>query len=305
MLNMKILILFAACLAAASAWGDWKEGLSVRFSASIIGAGRSFFISIPRTVATAKNSRWVETDRPSGPHPSLVMYCPSKNDVVVCALFDDNNNIAGLQIALPEDLWTGAVFDKATQGFTYWTAPANSHGARRNYWTIQQYFVSGESLSKTKEERMAAHVEGRVLQEKAVWVTAFNGELMKLSGIASEVTDTNSTLFTEQACIPLMGRHYFYNMTAETQCTSETILPWFPMVDRRTDQLIASGFMTFGKIPAENLVKNYFERPPRLQVELIVPDGPDCLYELTENYGGITMHIYYVDSPFLINCINN
>ncbi|KAL0819864.1 hypothetical protein ABMA28_007886 [Loxostege sticticalis] len=279
---------------------------TVRFEVGLFGAGRTFFITIPRTVASAKNSRWVETPRPSGPMPSLVMYCPSQNDVVTCALFDDTNNIAGLQIALPEDTWINPPFDMATQGFTRWTAPANTNGATRTYWTMQQYYVSEETLKKSKEERMAmaSRVEG-VLRERAVWLTGFNGELMKVSGYASELTDTAKTHFTEQACVPLMGRHYYYNMTADTECTSEGILPWFPMIDRGTDQLIATGFMTFGQLPAANLVKDYFERPTRSDVEMIVPNGPQCLYDLTQNVGTITMHIYYVDSPFLINCFNN
>ncbi|XP_028176483.1 uncharacterized protein LOC114364502 [Ostrinia furnacalis] len=304
-MTMDKLIVLAACIAAASALGSWKSGLSVRFGVGLFGWGSSYFIHVPQTVADAKNSRWLETPRPDGPLSSLIMMCPSQNDVVLCALYDDNGDVAGLQIALPTDSYTGAVLDWATQGYTYWTAPANSNGQVRNYWTLQQYFVSEATLKKSKEERRASRVAGRVLQENAVWVTGFNGDLMRISGNANEVTDTATTHFTKQACIILMGRHYYYNMTTATQCRSDTLLPWFPLLDVGTDQLIGMGFTSFGQLPANALVKDYFERPNVSNVKLIVPDGPECLFELADSPGLTTMHIYYVDSPWLINCINN
>ncbi|XP_063831506.1 uncharacterized protein LOC135080723 [Ostrinia nubilalis] len=305
-MTMIKLVVLAACIAAASALGPWKSGLSVRFGVGLIGWGSSYFIHVPQTVSDAKNSRWVETARPDGPLSSLVMLCPSRNDVVLCALYDDNDDVAGLQIALPTDSYTDAVLDWETQGFRSWTAPANSNGVVRTYWTIQQYFVSEATLMKSKEERRASRSLSRgVLQENAVWVTGFNGDLMRISGNANEVTDTANTLFTEQACVILMGRHYYYNMSTTTECSSSTLLPWFPLLDMGTDQLIGTGLMSFGKLPASALVKDYFERPTESNVKMIVPNGPNCIYQLAANTGLVTMHIYYVDSPWLINCINN
>ncbi|XP_063831130.1 uncharacterized protein LOC135080425 [Ostrinia nubilalis] len=303
---MQKLVILAACIAAASAATPWNSGLSVRFGVGLTGWGSSFFISVPQTLSDAKNSRWVETARPDGPLSSLVMLCPSQDDVVLCALYDDNDDVAGLQVALPTDSYTDAALDWETQGYTSWTAPENSSGDVRTYWTLQQYFVSEATLRKSKEERRASRSLSRgVLQEDAVWVTGFNGDLVKISGNATEVTDTATSLFTEQACVILMGRHYYYNMSPTTECSSSTLLPWFPLLDVRTEQLIGTGFMSFGKLPASALVKDYFERPTESDVKMIVPNGPDCIYELAASPGLVTMHIYYVDSPWLINCINN
>lgn len=51
-------------------------------------------------------------------------------------------------------------------------------------------------------------------------------------------------------------------MSAETECTTESILPWFALLDLASDsnQLVGVGVTTFGKLPKELLVRDYFER---------------------------------------------
>ncbi|CAH0669391.1 unnamed protein product [Chilo suppressalis] len=296
---MRAFIVLVSVLATTQALGDWKEGLSVRFGLNPLGFGSSYFINVPRTVAQAKNSRWVLTPRPAGPMPSLVLYCPSQNDRSLCALFDNQNNVAGLQIALPIADFQDAVMDWKTQGFTQWTPPANSNGIVKSYWTIQQYFVSEASLEDNVTNR---EENTRLLNQNAVWVTGFDGKLLRVSANGADIDNTASSGFTKQACVVLMGRHYYYNMTAQTECTSRGILPWFPLV--HSGELIGMGFLLFGKLNEKALVKDYFEKPDRSAVQMIVPDGPTCLYELAENPGLVTMHTYYINTPWLINCIN-
>ncbi|CAG4931194.1 unnamed protein product [Parnassius apollo] len=277
--------------------GKLKSGLRVKFSVGI-RPGIDFFFPLPRTVYDAKCEGWTLTERPSGHMPSLVMYCPGER--IVCTMFDQDENIAGLQIAVPKDEITDSTLDWPTQGWTKWTTTTTS-GETTTFWTIQQYFVSKDTLKTIKEERFTVLERARdVLRENAVWVTAFNGELVKISKNAADI---KTSIFTRQACIPGMGRHYFYNMTSETPCTSSTLFPWFAIV--HSGELVATGLIAQGKLPVKSDQRDWFERPHKLVVKTIVPDGPQCLYDLVEKHGAVTMHIYYVERPWFIGCLRN
>ncbi|CAH2980697.1 unnamed protein product [Chilo suppressalis] len=291
-LNSLLFFLFA---------GAWKGGLKVRFGMNVIGYGRSYFMSVPRTIAEAKNARWVQQPRPDGPMPELVLYCPSQNDRVLCALFDDTAYVAGLQVALDEAKMTDAPFDWKVQGFTRWTPPPNTQGVVETYQTIQQYFIDEVELAKTPAERITARNADKTIQFNGVWVTGFNGERMRISDRTEDIANTAVSHFTKQACIPLMGRHYYYNMTASTACTADSLFPWFPLV--HSGELIGMGFIVFGKLEEKAIIRDYFERPPVTAVKVIVPDGPECLYEMARDPAMITMHSYYINTPWLVDCL--
>ncbi|XP_013182923.2 uncharacterized protein LOC106129032 [Amyelois transitella] len=281
-------LLLIATLAAAPVLGDWTGGLRVRFGVGFSG----YFMSQPRSISEAKTSRWQQVARPEGPLESLVMYCPA--DYIFCVLFDDTEYIAGIQIAIPEDKYTDSVLDWDIQGFTRWT-PA---GSNSTFWTLQQYFVDEAILSRSLDERLASYDRSKTIQHGKVWLTGINKELLE---ITTSETDIADSIFTKQACIPLMGHHYYYNMTSSAECTSEAMYPWFPLV--ASGELIGMGFVTVGKLPEDSLQTDYFERPNRAAVRLIVPRGPDCLYDLSQSPGMVTMHIYYIHNPLLLTCI--
>lgn len=66
------------------------------------------------------------------------------------------------------------------------------------------------------------------------------------------------------------GRHYYYDMSPQTKCSTETILPWFTLLDQSpgSNQLIGVGLMVFGKLPESALARNYFERPTLSDVKV-------------------------------------
>lgn len=61
-------------------------------------AGETYFYDVPLNTTDATALGWSEALPPPGPLPELVMYCPS--DKVFCALYDDTEFIAGLQIGV-------------------------------------------------------------------------------------------------------------------------------------------------------------------------------------------------------------
>ncbi|KAL4716714.1 hypothetical protein ACJJTC_004833 [Scirpophaga incertulas] len=299
---MRQLIILLVLIAAVHGLGPWQGGLRVRYDLNPLGIGKTSFIGLPRTIAEAKDERWVKTPRPDGPMPSLVMFCPSKVDKLACCLFDDTGYIAGLQFALPTDVFSShSGMDMETLGFTLWTPPVTS-GSPRSYWTAHQYYVDEEFLEKSVEVRLAERNNKKTLQADSIWVSGFHGERMKISRDSKEI-GYPKTLFVKQTCFIMMGRHYYYNMTELTLCDDEHFLPWFPLV--HSGELIGVGFFVFGKMPEESLPesRNYFERSSRKQIEFIVSHGPECLFDLVEHDGIISVHSYFVDKPWLINCI--
>lgn len=75
---------------------------SVHFGTGVLGLGfgSSFMYDVPKTLTDAQTANWTKETRPDdGYLPSVTdMYCHSP--AVVCALFDDNGFVAGLQVAV-------------------------------------------------------------------------------------------------------------------------------------------------------------------------------------------------------------
>ncbi|KAJ8723474.1 hypothetical protein PYW08_003386 [Mythimna loreyi] len=201
-------------------------------------------------------------------------------------------------IALDEELVSNAEYGWAVQGYTNWTTTLND--TTKKYFTVQQYYVSNETLAKDAADRKATRNSSLLLQERSLWVTGINGELFEISTTASDITDGNS-LFTKQQCIPRMGYHYYYNMTTSSECIDELMFPWFPLIDH--DQLIGIGFNFFGQYTPNADSTNWFEYSGETAVRYTVPNGPECLYEIAHRVGQVTMHTYFIESPYSVVCM--
>ncbi|XP_075983110.1 uncharacterized protein LOC142981234 [Anticarsia gemmatalis] len=295
MIRTIVLLCFIAAPALA---GSWAPGLRVRFDVS--GFGKKSFMSLPQNTAEAIQKHWVTVTRPASP-PGLEildLWC-SPSDYTVCVFTDDTGYIAGLQIALDVDNYSDAIWDWSTQGFTQWNI-TTLDGEAKSYWTAQQYYISAQSLATDRQVRLARRDQSTLLQDGAIWVSGFYGQLYEISANVTVLTSPNSD-FTKQACLPLMGRHYYYKMSQTTECSADKMLPWFPLV--QSNQLIALGFISFGKINIPAGKTDWFEKPNRTAVKIIVPRGPECLYDLTQNTGLVTMHTYFIKNPFFVNCL--
>ncbi|CAB3248727.1 unnamed protein product [Arctia plantaginis] len=285
------------CLFVAPAFSAYSPGLKARFD--IWGFGSTSFMDLPRNSARAIQQRWIKVERPSSPPglESLSLWCP-RTDFAVCVLLDDTNYIAGLQIALDEENFSNAYHDWSSQGFTYWSIVEN--GVSKNFWTAQQYYISASTLATPAATRVANRKHDTILQDGNIWLSGFGGKLYNVSTTVKDFIDID---YTTQACIVWMGEHYYYNMSKTTPCGEKSILPWFPLV--HSNQLVGVGFMVFGKINVPSGKTDWFENPGSLAVKLIVPDGPDCLYDLAEKQGVVTMHTYFISNPFSLLCINS
>ncbi|KAJ8716511.1 hypothetical protein PYW07_003138 [Mythimna separata] len=287
----RLLALLSTLVVSTLGWH--APGLKVRFDFTCVGIGMKAFIELPQNITAAAASGWVQVTSPDGPEglESLKLWCP-RTEYTVCLYFDDEGYVAGTQVALPLGSLSNA---ELGEGFKAWTAVIDD--TTKNYYTLQQYYVSKETLARSATSK-AARNSSLLLQEDSLWVSGIDGELFEISTKASDITDGNS-LFTKQQCIPGMGHHYYYNMTTSSECIDELMFPWFPLIDQ--DQLIGIGFNVFGHHTPGST--NSFEDSGVTAVRYTVPNGPECLYEMADRVGQVTMHTYFIDNPYSVFCM--
>ncbi|KAJ2942050.1 hypothetical protein O0L34_g10967 [Tuta absoluta] len=265
----------------------WNPALRVRFGQTNIG--EEHFVPLPIYASDARDQGWTQEERPDDVMPILTLYCHDSK--IICVLYDDTEYVAGLQVAFPENDFEGAVFDWEIQGYTKWN-PSDG----RSYWAIQQYYVYEGFLETSPEVRETDRDPYQLLQAwGSVWARGTFGERIEIFHWGYE-SEENSA-FTQQACIPMMGNH-FWRLTPETQCNDE-LFPWFGLYDS-DNEIVGTGLHVFGRLPVVD--GDWFERRSKEEVQAIVTNGPDCLPDLAENPGLVTVHIYYIDTPWDIAC---
>ncbi|GBP12825.1 hypothetical protein EVAR_6142_1 [Eumeta japonica] len=223
------------------------DALRVRFGMSQELADVEHFFSVPRYQSDARAQGWRRTQRPEGPLPELVMFCPS--DRAVCALYDSEGFVAGLQFAfLANDLEMDAISPE--QHLVRWRPWTWWWQRTLEYWTVTQYFVNEDTLRSDTRR-----TTGQTVGPEGVWVAGPDRQLINIPAAEEDIA---STAFTLQNCVHFMGTHYFYNMTATLDCS--TFVPWFALT--RNDAIIGSGFITFAKFPEPPAgERDWFERP--------------------------------------------
>ncbi|KAI5632890.1 hypothetical protein NE865_14383 [Phthorimaea operculella] len=284
--------LFLVLCTLGVALGVNYNSLKVKFGQSSARANVEYFYDIPRTALEAEQNGWTQFVKPyDSKVEGLYMYC--LDNLNICPLYNQNGFVAGLQISVPVEEFQ-AVGNTAELRFKQWQAPAAFGEPSKVYWTLPKLFVGPESL---KSGAVPTIENGQTLQDGGLWIHGLNDELLKIP-ITKEELD--KSVFKMQNCIPNMGLHYYHNMTTEMLC--ENFLPWFAQV--HNGELVASGFQFFGKLTKEQPGRQWFEdpRPYRETAWLAIPLGPQCLYDWAEDYGILSMHIYYTDSPWTITC---
>ncbi|KAG7306188.1 hypothetical protein JYU34_008785 [Plutella xylostella] len=282
-------ILAVALVGATAQIGLLKNTLRVKWGLPLIHS--DFLYEIPRHELLIISEGWVRVARSSDALlPTLKMYC-MKQDYTFCTMYDAvTGDVSGLQISIPVADYKNYPVDLGTIGFRKWTAPDN-----KEYWISEQYFVDPEPSKSGLNERRASRADA-TLEQSGVWVPDVRGRPMKIGDKEADMQGTN---FDKQGCTVSMGQHYYYNMTSQSDCSQ--LYPWFGLYNEGA--LVGTGFKIFGTLPEVPAGKRvWFEDSNRLAIQLIVPDGPECLYDLTDSPGAFTLHIYYEDHPYTFFC---
>jgi len=115
--------------------------------------------------------------------------------------------------------------------------------------------------------------------------------------VSNDESDALSAGFTEQACFPGMGKHYFQDLKTDGTCAGHR--PYFLLYGPHTNKLNGFGFNMYGKVTQG---RGWFETPPALVAKMIAPNSPSCMTQWINKYGLFTMHVFFVEKPWTTRC---
>lgn len=236
----------------------------------------NYFVGMPRTVTDAEHNGFKKIGGCDNTAHWRGQRYIKNDDYSVVLLYDVNGFIAGIQTTVPKD-----------QGRNYPKPPIEPpFVSEGNRWVISAYFVD-PSIICTK---------GRTAQEFNADGTGTNLYIQNSTSpehsvlIPHKETDIRATKWVEGNCFYTMGKHYWYNLRADTNC--DTIFPAF--------LLYSHGELTaFGWALLTNLTSARYEHPTHGSYGLFMKTVPTCL-----NTAGVlsTMHIYLTGNYALDTC---
>ncbi|XP_046740475.1 uncharacterized protein LOC124407912 isoform X2 [Diprion similis] len=270
-------LLLVAVTASGIEWTDlrvtWKFWLLDPFHSW------SYF-EMPRTKSDAISNDWVEVSDVTS--LNLTTYCLG-NDGRVCTYYDSYGNIAGIHGAI-------LVSDVADMEEIYNKSKFNQYQIKtifdEDYWTGLLLFISPEDIEAGGRSEM-----NNLTGTEGIWFVTTDGYIE----IPRNVSEWDSA-WTEEACIPEMGTHHYYNMSTDTECTD--FQPWFLLA--QDGELSGVGLQGFGSTTYKS--RNWYEQVPALAIKPTIPTTSECVIDWAGDYGVISMHIYFTSKPWKITC---
>ncbi|OXA51100.1 uncharacterized protein LOC110853358 [Folsomia candida] len=203
-------------------------------------------------------------------------------------IYDVNGVIAGLQMMLPHDL----ILPNNTFNFGANTFFKNVT-YDKEYFVLTAYIVEPEIICTTGRNESDLIDVGI---GTGVWVQdgASPGTYLQIPDLREEALNSG---WSNNNCFGGMGTHSWYRMEdyEATNCTEQ--VPVFGLWSR-TMELQGFGF----SVPGTTVNKN-FENPPTVAMQLIAgAPAPQCLFDSNNLIGSTTMHVYFINNPWLIAC---
>lgn len=244
------------------------------------------FYELPLTTSSPLFQNYVQTPADSNLNPLLSLAC-YPNDPRVCLMYDPNGNIAGIQITyLEQDVSNinPSPYNYSAVGGFVPTNVMNTPG-----YAFRAYFTNPETLTSAGRQNLNETVEG-------LWIY-INGSLVEIQRNEPDPSQTVISGFNREACFPRMGQHYFYRMAPNVPCSD--LLPFYPVF--QGGGLVGFGIADFGR-GSDGPSRIWYERPPLIGVQEILPSRPACLDSWVSEYGLYSLHVYFVDHPWEISC---
>ncbi|XP_076461596.1 uncharacterized protein LOC143294064 [Babylonia areolata] len=247
---------------------DWN-GLSVTFGLNPLSPW--VLDDLPRTAVDAQDEGWTQISHCDNNGTFRGNRYIKDNDYAVILLFDVNGYIAGIQCGInrtadyPPAKQLGNIFQEDGDRYTltaYFTDPAAICSEGR---TSEEYSVEGTGT-------------GLYIQNGSDPIT----QSVLMPYLQDSVQGTNWTM---GYCFPIMGNHYWYNVTENMSC--EDFQPVFLLYNR-------GKLNAFGWALGMDQTSQRFEHPPLDRIGAFMNPVPTCLsdYDVLS-----TMHIYMTAHP--------
>jgi len=276
-----------ACLVVASKGVFWAD-LRVKYDVNPIGN----FVRMPRTVLDAEQQGWSIISNESdcsnaGKYSGYRYVVPGDHSLVL--MYDVQGTISGLQMLLPHD----EILPNNT--FRFFDVPHFTNGTidDRDYFILTAYFVEPAEICSTGRNETDLIDEGT---GRGAWIQIGDtpSKLLPIPDLREEALLNG---WSNNNCFPGMGRHSWYRMEDYEASNCEVQVPVFGLWNRQME-LQGFGFSVSG-----TTVNPHFENPPTAAVQIIAGSpAPDCLFEANDLIGSTTMHVYFVDTPWLTPC---
>lgn len=276
-------LLIATCLVGGACAFFWpfsndKEptwnGLRVTFN---MPWKSNAFAKMPRTVREARDAGWdslTSTCDPKGQF--LGQRFILNGDRAVILLFDVQGYIAGIQTSFNANLsesypplqQRGVIFQQETEG-------------QETFFTLTAYFTDPAVICNggRSEEDFKETGTGTEL-----FLQIGPDPVKHNVSIPYYEKDVEEKHFTKGSCFPLMGLHYWYNISEDMSC--DNFQPVFLLyTDGKLD--------AFGWAMGIGLTSPRYEHPKHDQISKFMKPVPRCLYDYPVLS---TMHIYLTSS---------
>lgn len=269
MKNIPILLVLALFGTLAEAWRwPWQKPDTPEWSKLSVTFGR--FSGLPITVNQAKAEGWLSNKTCEGSNFFAGNRYVPKGDTAVMLLFDHMGKIAGIQNGIP----------KSAVGVL--KAPWISED---DMYVITAYFTEPRLICS------GSRPSSQYLGDQLLLQTG--PQSSNTMAIPFKQEDLERTEWVRGGCFPAMGRHYWYNISANMDC--DDFYPMFLLYNR--DRLTGFGWVAQG-----NADSSRYEHPPpnRLKYGFFQSGTmPKCIPKIKSL---TTQHVYLDKRPYLNLC---
>jgi len=210
-------------------------------------------------------------------------------DYSAVLLFDVNGVIAGIQQLLNKTAILGP-----DNNVNYPALPVYQSISYEDqeYFVLTSYFVNPEIICTTGRNDSSLETEGT---GTGLWVQNGTNPLSFVY-VPRNRSEGYEQGWTRNQCFPGMGSHNFNRVEEYTGHNCTEMFPVFGLYNR-VDELMGFGFISPGAI-----INHRFENPPNAAIQLILGETPQCVLDTNDRIGLTSMHVYFMDSPWLIIC---
>lgn len=214
-----------------------------------------------------------------------------RNDTAVALLFDIHGVIAGVQALIPHrEVLT------PENTVRYGNIPMYQNITLEDgetYFVLTAYFISPEKVCGVGRLESDLEIEGTA---QGLWLQ--NGPTpADFIQVPTNRQAANAEGWTMNQCFPGMGAHNFYQVDKFEEHGCNEVRPAFGLYNKNDTM------HGFGLIVPGTATSKKFEYPPGLAIQAILgPPVPPCILEQNSLIGTTTLHVYFIDTPWSINC---